>query len=67
MPQEIGRDQLQQLVAQGAQLLEVLPANEYLEEHLPGAINLPLRKLEQEARSVLDPDHPLIVYCWDIA
>ena len=67
MPQEVGRDELQQLVAHGAQLVEVLPANEYQEDHLPGAINLPLRRLENEARSILDPDHPVIVYCWDVA
>jgi rhodanese-related sulfurtransferase len=67
MPHEIGRDELQRLVAQGAQLVEVLPANEYQEDHLPGAINLPLRKLEKEARSAVDPEIPLIVYCWDIA
>src|SRR5712664_62429 len=29
----------------------VLPAKEYREDHLPGAINLPLRQLETEARS----------------
>jgi rhodanese-related sulfurtransferase len=54
-------------VAEGAQLVEVLPANEYAEDHLPGAVNLPLRKLETDARSVLDPSRPVIVYCWDSA
>ena len=67
MPQEVGRDELQQLVAQGAQLVDVLPANEYEQSHLPGAISLPLRKLEKEARSILDPNRPVIVYCWDVA
>jgi len=33
----------------------VLPAREYGEEHLPGAINLPLRRIEAEASQVLDP------------
>ena len=67
MPQEVGRDELQQLVAQGAQLVDVLPANEYEQSHLSGAISLPLRKLEKEARSILDPNRPVIVYCWDVA
>ncbi|TMQ69537.1 MAG: rhodanese-like domain-containing protein [Candidatus Eisenbacteria bacterium] len=62
---EIGRAELQRLVASGAQLVEVLPAKEYEEDHLLGAINLPLRKLETDARSVLDPSRPVIVYCWD--
>ncbi|MGH2571978.1 MAG: rhodanese-like domain-containing protein [Actinomycetota bacterium] len=67
MPQEIDRDGLQRLVARGAQVVEVLPANEYEEDHLPGAINLPLRRLEAEARQVLDTGRPVIVYCWDSA
>jgi rhodanese-related sulfurtransferase len=54
-------------VAEGAQLVEVLPANEYEEDHLPGAISLPLRRLEAEARDTLDAARPVIVYCWDSA
>jgi len=54
-------------MAQGAQVVEVLPAHEFDEDHLPGAINLPLRKIEAEASQVLDPSRPVIVYCWDTA
>jgi rhodanese-related sulfurtransferase len=61
----IERDEVRRLVAEGAQLVEVLPKEEYEEEHLPGAINLPLRRLEAEARTALDPARPVIVYCWD--
>lgn len=67
MPQEIRRDQVQRFIEEGVQLVEVLPATEYEEDHLPGAINLPLRRLEAEARRVLDPGRPVIVYCWDSA
>jgi phage shock protein E len=45
----------------------VLPAREYGEEHLPGAINLPLRRIEMQASQVLDPSRPVIVYCADSA
>jgi len=55
------------MVAEGAQLVEVLPSSEYEEHHLPGAINLPLRKIDSQARDVLDPGRPVIVYCWDTA
>ena len=65
MPELIDRARLQELLEEGAQLVEVLPANEYSEDHLPGAINLPLRRLEREARDLLDPGRPVIVYCWD--
>jgi phage shock protein E len=51
----------------GAQLVEVLPAKEYREDHLPAAINLPLRRIEKEARELLDRNQPTIVYCWDSA
>jgi rhodanese-related sulfurtransferase len=53
------------LIARGAQLVEVLPADEYEEEHLPGAIHLPLRSLRASAASILDRTRPVIVYCWD--
>ncbi|HVH52812.1 MAG TPA: rhodanese-like domain-containing protein [Actinomycetota bacterium] len=67
MPQSIDREEVRSLVGRGAQLLDVLPANEYEEEHLPGAINMPLRRLEKEARSVLDPSRSVVVYCSDSA
>jgi phage shock protein E len=63
----IDRDRLQQLVAEGAQLIEVLPAREYEEDHLPGARSIPLKKLDRSAVATLDPKRPIIVYCWDVA
>jgi rhodanese-related sulfurtransferase len=67
MPTEIDRNQVQMLVERGAQLVEVLPPDEYEEDHLPGAISLPLRRLETEATRRLDRTRPVIVYCWDTA
>lgn len=67
MPTEIDRQEVQKLVERGAQLVEVLPVDEYEEDHLPGAINLPLRRLETEAVRILDRGRPVIVYCWDAA
>ena len=63
----IDRDQLQDLVKRGAQLVEVLPAHEYEEDHLPGAISIPLRKVNRQTAATLDRKRPLIVYCWDMA
>ena len=65
MPRFIERQEVQRLVDAGAQLVEVLPREEYEEEHLPGAINIPLRKIDSEAKQRLDPSRPVIVYCWD--
>lgn len=67
MPHVVTRDELQQLLRQGAQLVEVLPAKEFEAEHLPGAASFPLRRLEKEARERLDPERPVVVYCWDAA
>ena len=61
----IDRDELERLLADGAQLVEVLPRDEYEEGHLPGAINIPLRRIDAEARERLDPSLPVVVYCWD--
>ena len=67
MPKDIDRDEARRLLEGGAQLVEVLPSSEYDEDHLPGAINLPLRKLDRQADGLLDRNRPVIVYCWDIA
>ena len=66
MPTPIDRHELQRLLAeQQAQLVEVLPAAEYEDEHLPGAINIPLKELDRETTRGLDRGRPLIVYCYD--
>ena len=67
MPGTVTRSELLEMVAsRDAQLAEVLPKDEYDEEHLPGAIHLPLKSLTAaRAAEVLDPGRPVIVYCWD--
>jgi rhodanese-related sulfurtransferase len=66
MPTPIDRHELRRLLAQEqAQLVEVLPAAEYEDEHLPGAINLPLKELDRQTTRRLDPARPVIVYCYD--
>jgi rhodanese-related sulfurtransferase len=65
VPKGIDRNEVQRLLSEGAQLVEVLPREEYEEEHLPSAIHLPLRRIETEARDRLDQDRAVIVYCYD--
>jgi rhodanese-related sulfurtransferase len=62
----IDRDAIEAMVKQGAQLVEVLPPEEYAEDHLPGAVSHPLRQLDEEAEEI-DRNRPVIVYCWDAA
>jgi rhodanese-related sulfurtransferase len=64
---EVNREEVQRLLLEGAQLVEVLPTKEYAADHLPGAISLPLRKLDAGARAIMDTKKPIIVYCWDSA
>ena len=65
MPTEVNRDEVQRLLSAGAQLVDVLPAEEYEAEHIAGAISLPLKQLTRETATRLDPGRPVIVYCWD--
>lgn len=65
MPTAIDRDEVQRLLEQGAQLVEVLPADEYEYERLPGAINIPLKSLDEESVRLLARDRPVIAYCYD--
>jgi rhodanese-related sulfurtransferase len=66
MPTPIDRDDVQRLVRrEEAQLVEVLPSDEYEDEHLPNAINIPLKKLDSDSTRELDRLRPVIVYCYD--
>jgi rhodanese-related sulfurtransferase len=65
VPSSVHRDHVRDLVETGGQLVEVLPAAEYEEEHLPGAMNIPLKTLDASTVSALDRGAPVIVYCWD--
>ena len=67
MPRSIDREEVRRLVGEGAQLVEVLTPDEFDDEHLPGAINIPLRRIDAQARHRLDPARPVVVYCWDSA
>jgi rhodanese-related sulfurtransferase len=65
MPTDIDRNRVQSLVKDGAQLMEVLPQEEYQDWHLPGAINLPLKELDRQTTVWLQREQPVIVYCSD--
>lgn len=67
MGRAIERDELRELMERGIQLVEVLPDREYAEEHLPGAISIPLTRLDRQSALVLDAPKPVVVYCWDAA
>jgi rhodanese-related sulfurtransferase len=65
LPTIANRHDVQRLLAQDAQLVEALPPEEYEAQHLPGAINIPLKTLNRQSAAQFDRDRPVIVYCWD--
>jgi rhodanese-related sulfurtransferase len=65
MAAKVTAEQVRELLDGGGQLLEVLPREEYEEQHLPGAISLPLKQLDADAVAGLSRDKAAIVYCWD--
>jgi rhodanese-related sulfurtransferase len=65
MAQGIDNARVRELLEQGAQLVDVLPEEEYRDEHLPGAVSIPLKKLDASTTASLDRERPVIVYCWD--
>ena len=65
MPTGIFREEVRALLGEGVQLVDVLLHEEYEDEHLPGAISIPLKELNQQTTARLERDGPIIVYCHD--
>jgi rhodanese-related sulfurtransferase len=65
MPTEIHRAEVQRLATGGAQVVDVLPPEEYAESHIAGAVSIPLRQLNAESVARLDRHRPVITYCHD--
>jgi rhodanese-related sulfurtransferase len=66
VPVVIFREEVQRLVSEeGAQLVEVLPREDYDSEHIAGAINIPLKELNAHTAARLDRSRPVITYCND--
>lgn len=53
------------MLDQGAQLVDVLGEDDFEHAHLPGAINIPLKRLDEKAAGRLDRNRPVLVYCND--
>lgn len=57
--------EVRQMVADGAQVVEVLGRDQYDWARLPGALHLPLAELGERATAELDARSPVAVYCND--
>jgi rhodanese-related sulfurtransferase len=66
VPTRIEFAEFSRLRDEGAQIVEVLPKEDYDWAHIPGAINLPLKELDAStAAAKLDRERQLVVYCHD--
>lgn len=57
--------EVKRLLDQGAQLVDVLGEDEFARDHLPGAINISLKRLDEKTVAGLDRKRPVVVYCND--
>jgi len=65
MPKMIELDEVQRLLSEGVQLLDVMSREAYEGSHLPGAIHISLKELDEQSTGRLDRDRPIITYCSD--
>jgi rhodanese-related sulfurtransferase len=65
MPSRVEFQEFSRLRDAGAQIVEVLPQDDYEWAHIPGAINLPLKELDGTTASTLDRSRDVVVYCHD--
>jgi phage shock protein E len=61
-PDMIECSQAREMVANGAQLVDVRSPQEFAQGAIPGSINVPLQMI-QMAHAHLKKDRPVIVYC----
>jgi rhodanese-related sulfurtransferase len=64
MPTAVDTFEVAKLLADGAQLVDVLPAETFANEHIPGAVSIPMAEIAS-APERLDPTRSVIVYCYD--
>ena len=65
IPKDLDLEGVQMLVRRGAQLVDVLPVEEYDQLHLPKAVSIPLSRFSRRTADELKWDVPVIVYSRD--
>lgn len=66
MIKNLSRRELEDLILTGRnfKLVDVLSKEHYEEEHIKGAVSLPLEEIEDRAKDILkDKDEMVVVYC----
>ncbi|MFN4046258.1 MAG: rhodanese-like domain-containing protein [Acidilobaceae archaeon] len=58
-------EEVAKLMSEGALVIDVRAEQAYQKEHIPGAINIPLAKIE-EAMKDIPKDKTIVVYCGSV-
>jgi len=61
-PREVSREKAQELIAQGAQLVDVRAEHEWEAGRIEGAKHLPLAELSERVDEI-EKDRPVVLYC----
>ena len=61
-PKTVSRAEAREMIAAGAQLVDVRADHEWEAGHLPGAVHIALPELPARAAEI-DKDRPVVVYC----
>jgi rhodanese-related sulfurtransferase len=59
---EVSRDEAQEMIDEGAQLIDVRADHEWEAGHLPGATHVPLDELPERTGEI-DKERPVLLYC----
>jgi rhodanese-related sulfurtransferase len=62
---EVDHREVLAMLSAGAQIVDVLPAQEYNGAHIKGAVHIPLGKILADALILLDRSLRTVVYCRD--
>jgi rhodanese-related sulfurtransferase len=65
MPKMIELEEVQRLLGEGAQILDVMSRSEYEESHIPSAVHISLKELDEQTAAALDRRRSVITYCYD--
>jgi len=65
MYEMIELEDVERLARDGALLVDVMSRKSYEESHLPGAVNISLKELDEASTAHLDRAQPVITYCFD--
>ena len=62
---EVDHREVLAMLSAGGQIVDVLPAQEYNDAHVKGAVHIPLPRILADAPMLLDRSQRTVVYCRD--